>query len=219
MTESTSFWYQALKKGKDVFINVGEEIVGDKLKGQIEDKLKPALKLLESPEGRQAFDKAFDEAAQTFLAQAPDADERQLRQEVQDLLLRAAKEDLDIASREVMQRYVLASEPDRRQLDRWVQRQLGGEKIFKGDGKRVYTQSEITAALDVFFQELSRAFWNQPLFREQASQTETTDLLRRILARMAEKPDLEEMRRDYLDYLERRWAYLDLGGIAPKVNN
>jgi HEAT repeat protein len=39
------------------------------------------------------------------------------------------------------------------------------------------------------------------------------------LEAMAERPDLEQMRADYLASLRQRFEYLDLGGIAPRVQN
>ncbi|MCD6553538.1 MAG: restriction endonuclease, partial [Anaerolineae bacterium] len=39
------------------------------------------------------------------------------------------------------------------------------------------------------------------------------------LETMARGPDLTQMRTDYLASLRRRFEYLDLGGIAPRVQN
>jgi HEAT repeat protein len=189
VANAPSFWWQALKKGGDVLANVGEEIVGEKLKGQIEDKLKPVRKLLESPQARQAFQAAFKEASQEFERGALTGEERQLRREVVALLGRTTQKGVPDASREVIQRYVLASEPNRIPLDRWVQRQLGGGQLSAGD--RVYSQEEVTLALDAFFQSLNRAFWEQPLFQDQIAQAGTTQLLRQILHALRTEADVD----------------------------
>ena len=39
------------------------------------------------------------------------------------------------------------------------------------------------------------------------------------LEAMASKPDLAQMHADYLAFLRQRFEYLDLGGIAPRVQN
>jgi len=98
-----------------------------------------------------------------------------------------------------------------------MQQQLGAGKIIKGN--RTYTREEVTDELDIFFRELNRAFWNHRFFRDQVSQADVTSLLRQILAVLPPRPDLEALRRDYVDYLKRSYEYLDLGGIAPKVAN
>jgi hypothetical protein len=62
MTETTSFWWQVLRKAADVAYNVGVEIVSDKVREEVEDKLGPVLKLLEDPRANRAFQTAFDKA-------------------------------------------------------------------------------------------------------------------------------------------------------------
>ncbi len=148
MAVTASFWWQTLKKAGDFVINASEEIVGSKLKDQIENKLKPVTRLLQDPEARKAFDRAFDQAAQKFEAAAPNDDERQLRREVIALLGRTTHKGVRDASRDVIQRYVLASEPNRAPLDRWVRRQLGGQQLIVG--QRVYPQENVTLALGLF---------------------------------------------------------------------
>ncbi|MGD9101246.1 MAG: HEAT repeat domain-containing protein, partial [Anaerolineae bacterium] len=217
MTGTTSFWWQALKKASDLIVNASEDVVGAKLKDQIEDKLKPVTKLLQDPESRKAFDRAFAQAAQAFEREASTDDERQLRQEVVALLGHTTRKEVRDADRDVIQRYVLASEPNRAPLDRWVRRQLSGQKFVVG--QRAYTQEEVTRTLDAFFRQLNRAFWDQPLFRDQVNQADTTELLRQILDALRDQADITTLREDYLDYLRRHLAYLDLGGIAPKVAN
>ena len=207
MATESSFWLEVLKKGGDFLTNVGEQILSEQVKAQLEDKLQPVLKLLASPEGRQAFDKAFTEATTQFKRNATTSEERKLREEIVKLLAHTTKKGVEEASREVIRSYVLASEPDRTQLDRWVRRQLSFTNFMVG--KRTYTPEEVTETLDEFFIELGHSFWKQDAFREKAIQAETTQLLRQILAELREQaPDLAAMRRDYLDYLGRCYAYL-----------
>ena len=177
--------------------------------------LLPSPSSSRTPAARDAFDEAFEDAARSFLSQSTGSHERQLREAVLELLARAARRNLADASRDVIRRYVLASDPNRFPLDRWVQRELGLQQLIAGD--RAYPQEEVTLALDAFFRELHRAFWDKPLFRNQVSQSDTSQLLRQILDAIRPSADVAELRAGYLAYLRRRLEYLDLGGIAPKV--
>jgi len=76
----------------------------------------------------------------------------------------------------------------------------------------------VTALLELLQQEL---FALPPL---QATQSAAAALridrsTRQILDTLTATPDLQALRTDYLDSLRCRQAYLDLGGIAPKVAN
>lgn len=216
--DTSSIWWQAVKKVRDIAVNVVEKKAEDELTAQFEQKFQPLLKLLEDPKARRAFDKAFKEAADTFTGEMElEADERELRKEIVDLLRHTTRKEVSVASREVIQRYVLASDPDRSTLDWWIQRELAGKKFVVGE--KAYSQEQVTPQLDIFFQELNRAFWNQPLFRDQASQKETKELLVDIRELLQQEIDIEEMRFAYLVSLRQRFEYLDLGGIAPRVQN
>ena len=146
----TDFWWNALKKGGDIVANLTEEIVGDRLKGQIEKRFAPVLKLLEDPEARKAFDKAFGEAAEAFERGAAGTDERQFRREVVALLRRTSARNVESASREVLKHYVLASESDRSELDRWVRRQLAGRQFIHCGRKNILRSRSLGSSRPVF---------------------------------------------------------------------
>jgi len=67
----TSFWWTVLTKAGNILANTSEKIIGEKLQGQIETRLKPALKLLEDPKARSAFDEAFAQAPKNLCANQP----------------------------------------------------------------------------------------------------------------------------------------------------
>ena len=209
-------WWSLLKGGAKVLVDAGESILGDEVKKQTRKLLVPVLEWLDKPEAQTAFDEAFAEASNAFLARY-DPQERDLPREMVSLLSRAVDKELDQASREVLQAYLLTDEPRRAPLDRWVQRQLGGKALLTPEGA-VFTQQEVTDALDIFFRELLRALLDQEIFREDMFDVKKIELLSEIRDAVRKtETDLDEMQREYLDYVARRNEWIELRGIAPRV--
>ena len=216
LAATSPFWWEALKWGTKTLVDAGEEMLGEEVKKQTRKILRPVLHRLGKPEADKAFSEAFKKASKAYLARYG-AGERELPNAVADLLSQAVERQLDEASRDVLQSYLLTNDPQRAPLDRWVQRQLGGESIVTGEG-RVFTQEEVTAELDVFLRELRTAFLAHDFFRADISEVSSIRLLTEIRDALIEKnADLQKMQEEYLAYVARQNEWIVLRGIAPRV--
>jgi len=216
LTATSPFWWKAVKRGAQVLIDAAEDVLEEEAKKQTRKALKPVHDRLNQPEAEIAFVEAFNDACRAYLGRYGGG-ERELPKAVVDLLQRAVEKDLHDASSDVLQSYLLTDQPRRAPLDRWVQRQLGGESLLTGEG-RVFTQEEVTAELDVFFRDLRTAFLGHRFFSREMFQVANLDLLTQIRDALIKKTaDLAEMERDYLLYVSRRHEWIELRGIAPRI--
>ena len=216
LAATSPMWWDAVKWGAQTLVDAGEEMLSGDVKKQARKVLRPILHRLGKPEAAKAFNEAFEQASEAYLGRSG-AGERELPQAVVDLLSRAVDKELDEASRDAIQSYLLTDDPRRAPLDRWVQRQLGGESIVTAEGW-VFTQEEVTVELDAFFRELRTAFLGHPFFRTDIFQVTAIQLLTQIRDGLIEKKaDLEKMEAEYLAYVSRQNEWIELRGIAPRV--
>ena len=216
LTATSPFWWKAVKRGAQVLIDAADDVLDEEAKKQTRKALKPILDRLDQPQAGKAFDEAFRAACRAYLGRYGGV-ERELPKAVVDLLQRAVEKDLRDASSEVLQSYLLTDQPRRAPLDRWVQRQLGGQSLLSGEG-RVFTREEVTAELDIFFRDLRTAFLGNRFFSEEMFQIANLDLLTQIRDALIDKTaDLAKMEEEYLAYVSRQNEWIELRGIAPRV--
>jgi len=216
LTATSPFWWQGVKRGAQVLIDAAEDVLDEEAKKQTRKALKPVLDRLNQPEAEIAFVEAFNDACRAYLGRYGGG-ERELPKAVVDLLQRAVGKDLHDASSEVLQSYLLTDQPQRAPLDRWVQRQLGGQSLVTGEG-RVFTQEEVTAELDVFFRDLRTAFLGHRFFSKEVFQVAVLDLLTQLRdAHIKKTADPAQMEEEYLAYVSRQNESIELRGIAPRI--